>query len=72
MKSMKLVLPSHFYFVKKKSFSDTSRKCILPNIIRAVPVLIIFGKMPFLLISEDEFIHEIKCNRMKSFMDFMI
>ena len=33
--------------------------------------LIIFGKMHFLLISENEFFHEIKCNRMTSFMKFM-
>ena len=30
-------------------------KWILPNMISAVPALIIFGKMHFLLISENEF-----------------
>ena len=35
-----------FYFMrKKKSFSDISRKCFLPNMIRAVTSLLIFGKM---------------------------
>ena len=38
--------------------------------IGAVTALIIFGKMHFLLISENEFTHEIKCNGMTSFMDF--
>ena len=28
--------------------------------------------MHFLLITENEFIHEMKCNRMTSFMEFMI
>ena len=40
--------------------------------IRAVATLIIFGQMHFLLISENEFTHEIKCNGMTSFMKFMI
>ena len=35
----KLVLPSPFYFMKN-SFSDMSRKWILPSMIRAVPALI--------------------------------
>ena len=33
---------------------------------------IILGKMHSLLISENEFLHEIKCNGMTSFMEFMI
>ena len=33
--------------------------------------LILFGKMHFLLILENEFIHEIKCDRITSFMEFM-
>ena len=33
--------------------------------------VIIFGKMHFLLISENEFTHEIECNGMTSFVDFM-
>ena len=32
---------------------------------------IIFGKMHFLLISENEFFHLIKCNGMTSFLEFM-
>ena len=39
--------------------------------IGAVSAPIIFGKMCFLLISEDEFFHEIKCNGKTSFMEFM-
>ena len=46
IKSMKLVLPSHF-ISWKISFSSISRKCILPN-------TTIFGKMHFLPISEKE------------------
>ena len=33
--------------------------------------LIIFGKMHFLLISQNEFTHEIRCNGMTSFMEFI-
>ena len=54
MKSMKFVIPSRF-ISWVNSFSDISRKWILPNMIRAVPVLMIFGKIRFLLISENEF-----------------
>ena len=36
-----------------------------------VPALIIIGEMHFLLISEKEFFHEIKCNGLASFMDFI-
>ena len=39
--------------------------------IGAVTAPIIFGKMHFLLISENEFTLEIKCDGMTSFMDFM-
>ena len=91
MNSMKLVNPLHF-ISWKNSFSDISRKCILPNMIGAVnshqrwcsafafifgvnwlwlTSPIIFGKMHFLLISENLFFHEIKCNEMTSFMEFM-
>ena len=52
------------------SFCDISKKCFLPNMIRAVPILIIFGKINFLLKSQNEFTHEIKCNGMTSFMEF--
>ena len=40
--------------------------------IRAFPTLIIFGKIRFLLISENEFSHEMKSNGMTSFLDFML
>ena len=39
--------------------------------IGAVTAPIIFGKMHFLLISQNEFFHEIKCNGITSFMEFM-
>ena len=38
---------------------------------QAVTATIVFGKIHFLLISEKEFFHEIKCNGMTSFMEFM-
>ena len=56
MQSTKLVLQSHF-ISGKNSFSDISRKYISPNIIwakPAVPALIIFSKMHFLQITENE------------------
>ena len=40
--------------------------------IGTVTAPIIFGKMHFLLISGNEFIHEIKCNGMTIFIEFMI
>ena len=54
MNSMKTCPSVTFYFMKN-SFSDISRKRILPNMIRAGTTLIIFGKIHFLLISENEF-----------------
>ena len=46
MKSMKLVFPSRF-ISWTNSFSDISRKCILPNMIRGGTILIIhISKMP--------------------------
>ena len=54
MNSMKTFPSVTFYFMKN-SFSDISRKWILPNMIRTVPALIIFGKIHFLLTSEIEF-----------------
>ena len=60
-----------FYFLSEL-FSDTSRKFILPNMFVTVPALFIFGKMHFLLISENEFIHEIKRDGMTSFAAFMM
>ena len=53
MNSMKTCPFVTFYFMKI-SFSDIDRKWILPNMIRAVPALIIFCKIHFLLISEKE------------------
>ena len=41
------------------SFSDIGRKYILPNMIGAVTATIIFGKIHFLLISENDFTYEI-------------
>ena len=35
-------------------------------------ILIIFGQMHFLLISENEFLHQIKRDGITSFLDFMI
>ena len=54
MNSMKTGPSVTFYFMKN-SFSDISRKWILPNMISVVPAIIIFGKINFLLISENEF-----------------
>ena len=59
MNSMQNCNSITFYFMKN-SISDINRKWILPNMIRARATLIIFGKMPFLLTSENEFTHEIK------------
>ena len=39
--------------------------------IGAVTATIIFGKIHFLLISENDFTYEIKCNGMTSFKEFM-
>ena len=58
---------------KKQTFSDIARKCILPNMMRGVSVFI-FGnnKMHFQLIPENEFFHEINCNGITSFTDFIL
>ena len=48
--------PSVTFYYLNNSLYDISRKCILPNMIRAVLALILFGKMHFLLISENEFL----------------
>ena len=45
----------HILFHEKNSFSDISRKCISPNMIRVVLALIIFGKISFLLKSAIQF-----------------
>ena len=47
MNSMKTCPSVTFYFMKN-SFSDISRKRILPNMIRAGIAIIIFGKIHFL------------------------
>ena len=60
-----------FYLFHEKLISDISRKCILPNMIGAVTASIIFGKTHALLVSENEFFHELKRNRMTRFMEFM-
>ena len=72
MKSMKIIIPSHF-ITWKNSFSDISRKGIRPNMIRAKlwTALIIFSKIHFLLISENEVFLEIKPDGMTSFENFM-
>ena len=62
--SVKLVILFH-----ENSFYDVSRKCILPNMIGVVNAPITFGKTHFLLTSENEFTHEIKCNGITSFME---
>ena len=54
MNSMK-TCPSITFYLMKKSFSDIDRKWILPNMIRAGTALITFGKIHFLLISENDF-----------------
>ena len=55
-----------------RSKAVRSASLILPNKIGAVTAPVIFGKMHFLLISENDFFYEIKCNGITSFMDFMI
>ena len=56
----------------KNSFSDVSIKWILPNMIRAVPALIMFGKIHFLLTSENEFLRKYKVTELQVGMEFMI
>ena len=63
LNSMKLVIPLHF-ISWKNSFSDISRKCILPNMIYFVKYTSCWYQKIFF--------HEIKCNRMTSFMEFML
>ena len=56
----------------KNSFSDISRKLISANMIRAVPALLIFGKINFLLISEHQFFMKQNVTELQVFMEFMI
>ena len=53
------ICPSVTFYYINKSLYDISRKCILPNMIRAPPTLILIGKMQFLPMSETECFHEI-------------
>ena len=46
--------PSVTFYFLKNSFSDMSRKWILPSMIRAGTALIVLGEIHFLLISENE------------------
>ena len=68
--SLELVIPSRFM---KNSFSDISRMRILQILWGRFFTnrLNKFGKMHFLLIPENDFFHELKCDRMTSFMDIM-
>ena len=68
---MKLVIPLHVISRQKNPNFEWNRKCILPSKIGAVTSLIIFGKMHFLLLSENDFFHEIECVEITSFMDFL-
>ena len=68
--SMKTCPSVTFYFLKNK-FSDISRKWILPNMIRAGTALIIFGKIHFLLILENEFLMKYNVTEGQVFMEFM-
>ena len=74
MYSMKLVIPFHFMreVHSVNLFSDISRKCILPNMYERgndYPYHIWQNAPPE--ISEHEFTHEMKCNGMTTFMEFM-
>ena len=64
--SWNFTLP-YVYFMKKKT-SDTSKKCISPNKIKA---LIVFGKMHFLGISENNFFSWNKAYRNDKFHGFL-
>ena len=61
MKSMKNFHCVTFYFMSEHIFWYQQQ----------LSAPIIFGKMHLLLISENEFTHEIKCNGMTNFMEFM-
>ena len=70
MNSMQTCNSVTFYF-KKNSFSDVSRKWILPNMTRAGTALIIFGKIHILLISENKFFMKYNVTEGQVFMEFM-
>ena len=52
LSSMKTCYSVKFYFMKN-SFSDISRKWILPNMIRAGTILVLYCKIHYLLTSEN-------------------
>ena len=53
------------------SVSDVSRKWILLNMIRAETALVIFGKIHFLLTSENEFFVKSNATELQVFMEFV-
>ena len=61
----------YILFHELTHFLILAGSAFLPNMIRAVPALIIFGKIHLLVTSENEFFHGIKPDRTTSFMDFM-
>ena len=71
MNSMQTCNSVTFYFMKN-SFSDVSWKWILPNLIRAGTALIIFGKIHFLLTSENEFFMIWNMTELQVCMEFMV
>ena len=68
MKFIKLDTPLRLFHEKKNLFSDTGKKCISPNKIKA---LIVFGKMHFLRISENNFFAWNKAYRNDKFHGFL-
>ena len=71
MNSMQTCNSVMFYFMKN-SFPDVSRRWILPNMIRAVPILIIFGRIHLLLTSENEFFMKQNVTELQVCMEFML
>ena len=72
---MKLVIPLHLLYwsnhIKDESKCGFGFAFIFGVNWLWLTAPIIFGKIHFLLISENEFTHEIKCYGMTSFMDFI-
>ena len=71
MNSLKTYNSVKFYFMKN-SFSNISRKCILPNMIRAGTGLNHFWHNALPSNIRNKFTLEIKRDGITSFMDFMI
>ena len=71
---MKLVIPLHFISVKKKTtnFLILTGSVFYQIWLRRLTALIIFDKMHFLLMSENEFFPKIKCDERTSFIELMI